>query len=326
MSSRSWVRAIEVSNPVRDPGSFSMRNAASLARKRRAVHRSNHWVGRGDTRSTIRRRPPCRTAAPERPSRGDRVAARSRKGCAGLRMSVCSRLDEGRGRREAGGGGKRHVAGSGTNRHAAGDLRLRRNRRLQPRPAGSVDDRPSPRVLLHQGDEHHRCHIVLSGSADIRALGPEGQCVQIATVEPGEIFGSYPGPGQVRANVQAQSAMELVSLDSVQLSRLALDCSEVGAGLARIFAGQLGNVLDRFAARVTLTATGRVYALLLEMDRRARHDRPGALGRRAGGRRPRPRAKPPRARSARSSGAASCAARPTSGCVVSPRMLEDLVI
>jgi len=126
--------------------------------------------------------------------------------------------------------------------------------------------------LLHQGDVHHRCHVVLSGSADVKALGSEGQCVQIATVEPGEIFGAYPEPGPVRADVQAKSAMELVSLDTVQLARLALAHAEAGAGLARIFARQLGNMLDRFAARVTLTAVGRVYACLL-----AKLDDHGAL-------------------------------------------------
>jgi CRP-like cAMP-binding protein len=119
--------------------------------------------------------------------------------------------------------------------------------------------------LLHQGDHHGQCHIVMSGSADIKALGREGQYVQIATVEPGEIFGSYPDACPVRADVQARDAMELVSLDSVQLSRFAHACSEAGAGLARIFAAQLGNIIDRFAARVTLTATGRVYSCLLKM-------------------------------------------------------------
>src|SRR6186713_3099097 len=87
--------------------------------------------------------------------------------------------------------------------------------------------------LLHEGDDHHRCFVVLSGSADIKARGSEGQCIQIATVEPGEIFGAYPEPGPVRADVQARSAMELVSLDTVQLSRLALAHAEAGAGLAR---------------------------------------------------------------------------------------------
>jgi len=126
--------------------------------------------------------------------------------------------------------------------------------------------------LLHQGDVHHHCHIVMSGSADIKALGSEGQCVQIATVEPGEIFGAYPEPGEARADVQARNAMELVSLDTARLARATLDYAEAGAGLARIFARQLGNVLDRFAARVTLTATGRVYSCLL-----ARIDRHGTI-------------------------------------------------
>ncbi len=119
--------------------------------------------------------------------------------------------------------------------------------------------------LLHQGDDHRQCHIVISGSAGIKALGREGQYVQIATVEPGEIFGTYPDPGPVHADVQAYNAMELVSIDVAHLSRMALDYSEVGAGLARIFARQLSNILDRFAARVTLTATGRVYSHLLDM-------------------------------------------------------------
>lgn len=120
-------------------------------------------------------------------------------------------------------------------------------------------------ILLHQGDHHRQCHLVISGSADIRVLGREGQYVQIATVEPGEIFGAYPEPCPIRADVRAQNSMELASLDTMHLARAALDHAEIGAGLARIFAGQLGNVLDRFAARVTLTATGRVYSHLLDL-------------------------------------------------------------
>lgn len=127
--------------------------------------------------------------------------------------------------------------------------------------------------LLHHGDHHHHCHIVISGSADIRARGYDGQDIQIATVEPGEIFGTYPEPRRVEANVQARNAMEYLSIDSARLSRVALAYAEIGAGLARIFARQFGNVLDRFAARVTLTATGRVYAQLLRLS-----DEDGVVG------------------------------------------------
>jgi len=180
-------------------------------------------------------------------------------------------------------------------------------------------------ILLRQGDRHQRCHIVISGSADIRVLGHEGQCIQIATVEPGEIFGSYPEPAEVRAEVQAQSTMELVSLDSGHLARLALDCSEIGAGLARIFAGQLANVLDRFAARVTLTATGRVYSLLLEMI-----DEGGAIGKA-----PSVTALALRAQTTRETASRAVSALERRGIlrreadrwvVASPRGLEDLAI
>lgn len=105
----------------------------------------------------------------------------------------------------------------------------------------------------------------MSGSADIAALGPEGQYVQIATIEPGEIFGAYPRPCEVRADVRARSVMELVSFNAIQLSQLASTCAGAGAGLAGVFAKQLENMLDRYAARVTLTATGRVYSCLLRV-------------------------------------------------------------
>lgn len=179
--------------------------------------------------------------------------------------------------------------------------------------------------LLHQGDDHRQCYIVVSGSADIKTLGREGQYIQIATVEPGEIFGTYPEPGPVRADVQAQNAMELVSLDAVQLSHVALDCSEIGAGLARIFARQLGNILDRFADRVTLTANGRVYSQLLELI-----EPDGTISRV-----PAVAALAVRAQTTRETASRAISAlerrgimRRDEGCWVisSPRLLEDLVI
>ena len=180
-------------------------------------------------------------------------------------------------------------------------------------------------ILLHQGDHHRQCHLVISGSADIRVLGREGQYIQIATVEPGEIFGAYPEPGPVRADVRAQNAMELVSLDTAHLARIALDHAEIGAGLARIFAGQLGNVLDRFAARVTLTANGRVYAHLLGLV--------GADGTIAGA--PAVAALAVQAQTTRETASRAISAlerrgimhRQADGWVIaSPRLLEELVI
>lgn len=184
---------------------------------------------------------------------------------------------------------------------------------------------PGRQVLLHQGDHHPQCHIVVSGSADIKVLGREGQYIQIATVEPGEIFGSYPVPGPVRADVLAQDAMELVSIETTHLASLALAHSGIGASLARTFAAQLGNVLDRFAARVTLTARGRIYSLLLEMA--------GPTGRIADP--PVVAALAVRAQTTRETASRAVSAlerrgimrrEPDGWIIASPRLLEELVI
>jgi hypothetical protein len=47
-------------------------------------------------------------------------------------------------------------------------------------------------ALAHQGDESGQCHLVISGIADMKALGTEGQYVQLATLEPVDLFGAYP--------------------------------------------------------------------------------------------------------------------------------------
>jgi CRP/FNR family transcriptional regulator, cyclic AMP receptor protein len=112
-------------------------------------------------------------------------------------------------------------------------------------------------ILLHQGDHHRQCHLVISGSADIRVLGREGQYIQIATVEPGEFFGVYPEPGHARADVLAQNAVDMVSLDAAHLAKAAVDHSEIGAGLARIFAGQLASVLS--AASIAAPTPSRSF-------------------------------------------------------------------
>ena len=180
-------------------------------------------------------------------------------------------------------------------------------------------------ILRHQGDRHAQCHLVVSGSADIRVLGREGQYIQIATVEPGEIFGAYPEPSVARADVRAQVAMELVSLETERLARAAREQPEIGAGLARIFSRQLGNVLDRFAARVTLTATGRVYSRLLELA-----DPDGAIGRI-----PAVAALAVQAQTTRETASRAIGALERRGIlnreadrwlITSPRLLEDLVI
>lgn len=119
------------------------------------------------------------------------------------------------------------------------------------------------RTLAHQGDRCENCHFVIAGSAGLRALGSEGQLTQIATVEPGEVFGAYPAAADFPVEVVAREAVELLVVGSAQLAALARQSSAIAAGLATLFARQLAGTLGRLAARVTLSARGRVYGELL---------------------------------------------------------------
>lgn len=118
-------------------------------------------------------------------------------------------------------------------------------------------------VLIHQGDTHAHCHLVVDGTVGISVLDRDGVSMQIATVEPGEIFGAYPEACEVNVEVCAQIPLELLTFETAYLARMALDHAQIGAGLARIFARQLNNTLIGYASHVTLSATGRVYQLLL---------------------------------------------------------------
>lgn len=118
-------------------------------------------------------------------------------------------------------------------------------------------------VLIHQGDSHANCHLVVDGTVSISVIDRDGNSMQIATVEPGEIFGAYPEACEINLEVCVQNPLELLTFDSAYLARMALEHAQIGAGLARIFSRQFNNTLSGYAAHVTLSATGRVYQLLL---------------------------------------------------------------
>lgn len=120
-------------------------------------------------------------------------------------------------------------------------------------------------TLAYQGDPSTECRFVVSGAIGMRALSEDGQYTQIATVETGEVFGAFPNAGEHSVELVAQSAVEMIVINTAQLRILAQDHSGIGLGLAGLFARQLNNVLGQMAAHVTLTAYGRVYQALLEL-------------------------------------------------------------
>lgn len=120
----------------------------------------------------------------------------------------------------------------------------------------------SKAVVAHQGDVSRHCWLVVDGSVQARILTADGQATLLAAYGPGEILGCYPEPAVLRTDIVAQGAVRLFGFEVEALAAFGRDHADVASGLAVLFARQLDVILDRMAARTTLSATGRVYAEL----------------------------------------------------------------
>jgi len=120
-------------------------------------------------------------------------------------------------------------------------------------------------VIAHQGDRSGHCAIIVEGSAHVRLLSADGQYTQLTTFEAGEVLGSFPGGHVHRADIVAMGTLILLRIAAADLAAIVRDDAALGSGLAAIFSRQFDGLFDRLAARVTLTATGRVYAELARL-------------------------------------------------------------
>ncbi|MEV5022757.1 MULTISPECIES: Crp/Fnr family transcriptional regulator [unclassified Sphingobium] len=124
---------------------------------------------------------------------------------------------------------------------------------------------PHKAFVAHQGDLAHHCWVVVEGAAQAQINSADGQRTLLASHGPGEIFGSYPVPAVLRSDIVAQGSLHLLCIETATLVDLARYSAEIAHGLSMLFARQLDVMLDRMAARTTLTAYGRVYAELLRL-------------------------------------------------------------
>ncbi|WP_430430039.1 Crp/Fnr family transcriptional regulator [Parasphingorhabdus sp.] len=120
-------------------------------------------------------------------------------------------------------------------------------------------------VLAHQGDMGAKIWIVLSGHAQLQIIGIDGQVKLLAAHGPGELFGAFPHEKVIIADVMAQDHLSALEISSARMSELLQESRELGHGLSKILGRQFNVVLDRMAARITLTAIGRVYFELLRI-------------------------------------------------------------
>ncbi|MFN7611429.1 MAG: Crp/Fnr family transcriptional regulator [bacterium] len=120
-------------------------------------------------------------------------------------------------------------------------------------------------VLTHQGDLVAKVWIVLDGLAQLQVIGSDGQIQLLAAHGPGELFGALPEERIAVSDIIAHGRLSVLETPTQKFMALIEANRGVGSGLTRILARQYNAVLDRMAARITLTAIGRVYSELLNI-------------------------------------------------------------
>lgn len=118
-------------------------------------------------------------------------------------------------------------------------------------------------TLIHQGDLGAKVWIVLEGQAQLKVIGNDGQVQLLIAHGPGELFGALPYERVFVSDVIARDDVAVLEISSRDLASLVDEATRIGSGLAMILARQYHAALERMAARITLSATGRVCAELL---------------------------------------------------------------
>lgn len=125
---------------------------------------------------------------------------------------------------------------------------------------------PHPVTLVHQGDEADGNWLILDGNVRCEVLSPEGRSTVVATHPPGDLIGHFGRkPRTMSASLTTHGTTRLLAVPTAQIERLSLEDSEFALAVARSYARQSGTLLDRLAARISLTAAGRIHARLLEL-------------------------------------------------------------
>lgn len=114
-----------------------------------------------------------------------------------------------------------------------------------------------------RGDPSQHLFLVIDGLASADLFSVDGQYAQLAGYGPGELFGAYPEPTTHRADITAQGGLSVLTIETATVAGLAQSHTAISQGVAYLMARQLDMVLDRMAARIGLSATGRCYRALL---------------------------------------------------------------
>lgn len=119
--------------------------------------------------------------------------------------------------------------------------------------------------IAHFGDVSAQFFLIIDGAVVAEIFGVDGSISQLARHGPGEVFGAFPEETRFRADMTTAGQTRLLVISTQRLAALADGHAGIGNGIARLLARQLDLVLDRMAARIGLSATGRFYRALLQL-------------------------------------------------------------
>jgi CRP/FNR family transcriptional regulator, cyclic AMP receptor protein len=117
--------------------------------------------------------------------------------------------------------------------------------------------------IARRGDSSEHLYLVIDGIASADLFSVDGQHARLAGYGPGELFGAYPEPVTHRADISAVGDLSVLIIETRVIAALAAHHAAIAQGVALLMARQLDMVLDRMAARIGLSATGRCYQVLL---------------------------------------------------------------
>lgn len=120
-------------------------------------------------------------------------------------------------------------------------------------------------TIALRGDPSDLLYLVIDGIAAADLFSVDGQHARLAGYGPGELFGAYPEPVLHRADISAVGELSVLVIPTRTIAQLAAQYAAIAQGVALLMARQLDMVLDRMAARIGLSATGRCYQALLSM-------------------------------------------------------------
>lgn len=119
--------------------------------------------------------------------------------------------------------------------------------------------------LAHNGERNSNFWLIVEGTVQLKAVSFEGQNTVISSFGPGELVGAFAPQHTSNYDICALGMVSALAIPATRLAELVHEYPDIGAGLSRIYAGQLDQVLDRFSSRVSLSAVGRFYRELLRV-------------------------------------------------------------